>query len=121
VVLCDRYIYAASRDVVRGMNSMWVRELYNFAVKPTVPFYFHVPLRWRQPITETGSFLMISMDPGLSEDPEEFRLFQARIIEEYEKMMPEFEITVVDATLPIEMQQAQMRQVVKSKLAQAKG
>jgi dTMP kinase len=61
------------------------------------------------------------MNMRRSEDKEEnFKLFQARIIEEYEKMMPEFEITVVDATLPIETQQAQMRQVVKSKLAQAK-
>ncbi len=61
------------------------------------------------------------MDLELSEDPEEsFQMFQGRIIEEYDKMVPEFELTVVDATLPIEVEQAQMRQVVKSKLAQAK-
>jgi len=58
---------------------------------------------------------------GLSDDPEEsFRLFQARILEEYEKMIPEFDLTVVDATLPIEEQQEQMRQHVRAKLAQAK-
>ena len=61
------------------------------------------------------------MDLGLSEDPEDsFRLFQARILEEYEKMIPEFDLTVVDATLPIEAQQEQMRQHVRAKLAQAK-
>ena len=61
------------------------------------------------------------MDLGLSEDPEDsFRLFQARILEEYEKMIPEFDLTVVDATLPIEEQQEQMRQHVRAKLAQAK-
>jgi dTMP kinase len=126
VVLCDRYIYTAfARDVVRGMDAKWVRELYNFAVKPTVPFYFRVPLQVAMKRLITGrngfKFYESGMDLGLSEDPEEsFNLFQARIIEEYEKMMPEFEITVVDATLPIETQQAQMRQVVKSKLAQAK-
>ena len=45
VVLCDRYIYTAfARDVARGMDRQWVRELYDFAVKPTVAFYFRVPL-----------------------------------------------------------------------------
>jgi len=53
------------------------------------------------------------MDLGLSDDPEEsFRLFQGRIIHEYEKMIPEFGLTVVDATLPIEVQQAQVRTIV---------
>ena len=47
VVLCDRYIYTAfARDVVRGMDRKWVRELYNFAVKPTAAFYYRVPLMW---------------------------------------------------------------------------
>src|SRR3984885_12634953 len=45
VVLCDRYIYTAfARDVARGMDRRWVRDLYRFAVKPTVAFYFRVPL-----------------------------------------------------------------------------
>ena len=35
VVLCDRYIYTAfARDVARGMDRDWVRDLYGFAVKP---------------------------------------------------------------------------------------
>ena len=60
------------------------------------------------------------MDLGLSDDPDEsFRLFQGRILKEYEKMVPEFGLTVIDATLPIETQQQQMRQLVLSKLTQA--
>jgi hypothetical protein len=35
-------------------------------------------------------------------------------------MVPEFDLTVIDATLPIEEQQVSMRQVAKAKLAQAK-
>ena len=35
-------------------------------------------------------------------------------------MVPEFDLTVIDATLPIEEQQVQMRQIVKARLAQAK-
>jgi dTMP kinase len=126
VVLCDRYIYTAfARDVVRGMDPKWVRELYSFAVKPTVMFYFRVPLEVAMQRLLSGrngfKYYEAGMDLELRADPEEsFRAFQGRILEEYEKMVPEFELTVVDATLPIEVAQVQMRQLVKSKLAQAK-
>jgi len=126
VVLCDRYIFTAfARDVARGMDAKWVRELYSFAVKPTVAFYFRVPLEVAMKRLHDGrngfKFYEAGMDLGLTEDADEsFRLFQTRIIEEYEKIVPEFEVTAVDATLPIEEQQTQMRQIVKAKLAQAK-
>jgi dTMP kinase len=126
VVLCDRYIYTAfARDVVRGMEPKWVRELYGFAVKPTAAFYFRVPLDVAMKRILNGrtgvKFYEAGMDLDLSEDEEEsFRIFQGRILEEYEKMIPEFDLTVVDAALPIEEQQAHMRQIVKAKLAAAK-
>ena len=126
VVLCDRYIYTAfARDVVRGMDRQWVRELYSFAAKPTAAFYFRVPLAVainRILDGRTGvKYYEAGMDLGLSEDPEEsFGIFQGRILDEYEKMVPEFDLTTVDATLPIEEQQTYMRQIVKAKLAQAK-
>jgi dTMP kinase len=66
-------------------------------------------------------FYEAGMDLGLDEDPEKsFHVFQGKILEEYEKMIPEFDLTTVDATLPIEEQQVQMRQIVKAKLTQAK-
>ena len=126
VVLCDRYIYTAfARDGVRGMNPEWLRELYSFAVKPTIAFYFRVPLEVAMHRILTGrnglKFYEAGMDLALSDDTEEsFRLFQGRILDEYEKMVPEFDLQVIDATLPIEVQQKQMRQAVKAKLEQAK-
>ncbi|MCI0403717.1 MAG: thymidylate kinase [Acidobacteria bacterium] len=126
VVLCDRYIYTAfARDVARGMDSGWVRGLYSFAVKPTGAFYFRVPIDvaiGRLLESRNGfKFYEAGMDLGLSEDNEEsFRLFQSRILEEYDKMVPEYDLTVIDAILPIEAQQAQMRELTMAKLAQAK-
>lgn len=126
VVLCDRYIYTAfARDVARGMDPQWVRELYAFAVKPTVAFYFRVPLEVATKRLHSGrngfKFYEAGMDLDLSEDPDEsFRIFQGRIVDEYDRMLQEFDLTVVDATLPIEEQQIQMRQTVKARLAQAK-
>jgi dTMP kinase len=123
VVLCDRYMYTAfARDVARGMDREWVRELYGFAVQPTVAFYFRVSLETaigRLLDARDGfKFYEAGMDLGLSDDAEEsFRLFQGRIIDEYEKMIPEFGLTVIDATLPIEIQQTRVRQTVKSHIA----
>jgi dTMP kinase len=126
VVLCDRYIYTAfGRDVARGMDRAWVRDLYGFAVKPTVAFYFRVPLETAlerlMGARDGFKFYEAGLDIGLSDDPtESFRLFQGRIIDEYEKMIPEFGLTVVDATLPVEVQQAQVRQIARTHLERAK-
>jgi len=126
VVLCDRYIYTAfARDVARGMDREWVRGLYGFAVKPTVAFYFRVPLETaigRVVGARDGfKFYEAGLDLGLTADPEDsFRMFQGRIIEEYEKMIPEFGLTTIDATLPVEAQQGQVRQIVQSHLENAK-
>src|SRR5271163_5350515 len=126
VVLCDRYMYTAfARDVARGMDREWVRDLYGFAVEPTVAFYFRVPLETAigrlMDARDGFKFYEAGMDLGLRGDAEEsFRLFQGRILDEYEKMIPEFGLTVIDATQPIEAQQASVRQIVKSHLAAAK-
>ena len=126
VVLCDRYIYTAfARDVSRGMDPEWTRELYAFAVKPTIAFYYRVPLEIAMKRINDAragfKFYEAGMDLGLSDDPNEsFRLFQGRILDQYEKMIPEFGLTVIDATLPIEAQQQQMRQLVLAKLTQAR-
>src|SRR3984885_3877023 len=125
VVLCDRYVYTAfARDVARGMDRSWVRDLYRFAATPAVAFYFRVPLETaigRLVGARDGfKFYEAGLDLGLSDDPtESFRLFQGRIIDEYEKMIPEFGLTVVDATLPVEVQQTQVRQIVTNHLERA--
>jgi len=122
IVLSDRYIYTAfARDVVRGVDPQWVRRVYRFAVKPTLAFYFRVPLE-----TALGRILggrnalkyyEAGMDLDLSSDLEEsFKIFQSKILKQYDALVKEFSLIVIDATLPIEEQQAQMRALVKEKL-----
>lgn len=126
VVLCDRYAYTAfARDVARGIDRQWVRGLYDFAVKPAVAFYFRVPLETAigriTAARDCLKFYEAGMDLGLSDDPiESFRIFQGRILDEYERMIPEFGLTVIDATLPVETQQMQVRQIAKLHLDEAK-
>src|SRR5256884_9864795 len=45
IVLADRYAYTAfARDVARGVDRRWVRDLYSFAVRPDLAMYFRVPI-----------------------------------------------------------------------------
>ncbi|MFO0729912.1 MAG: hypothetical protein U0231_16120 [Nitrospiraceae bacterium] len=61
------------------------------------------------------------MDLGLSQDiNESFRIFQSRILAEYDKIVDEFGLTVMDATKDIASQQAEMREVASKALAQYK-
>ncbi|MEJ7615925.1 MAG: hypothetical protein WKF30_02870 [Pyrinomonadaceae bacterium] len=41
-----------------------------------------------------------------------FRIFQGKILEEYDKMIGEYDLTVIDATRSIEAQQREMRAIV---------
>jgi dTMP kinase len=86
-------------------------------VKPNLAFYFRVPLEVALQRILAGrstlKYYEAGLDLGLSRDSEEsFRIFQSRIVEEYEGMIGEMGFHVIDATLPIEHQQQQMRQVV---------
>ena len=57
------------------------------------------------------------MDLDLSDDIEEsFRCFQDRIVGEYEKMVDEFGLVVIDATRSIEEQQSEVRRIVSQAL-----
>src|SRR2546423_14259589 len=45
IVLADRYAYTAfARDVARGCDPAWVRQVYQFAPRPDLAMYFNVPL-----------------------------------------------------------------------------
>ncbi|MCC6294033.1 MAG: dTMP kinase [Bryobacterales bacterium] len=118
VVCADRYAFTAfARDVVRGVSRRWVRNLYRFAVRPNLSFYFRVPLDVALGRILGGrdaiKYYEAGMDLGLSRSVEEsFRLFQGRILEEYEAMIEEMGFHVIDATGSIEEQQKQMREIV---------
>jgi dTMP kinase len=126
IVLADRYAYTAfGRDVARGVSPSWVRGLYSFAVRPDVAFYFRVPvetslarlLRGRTKI----KYHEAGMDLGLADDiHESFKLFQGRIIQEYERMVDEFGLRVVDATLDIDDQQQIVREIASERLREGR-
>jgi dTMP kinase len=125
IVLADRYVFTAfARDVARGVHPQWVRDVYSFAIQPTEAFYFRVPMDESLDRILSGrptlKYYEAGLDVGLSKDPHEsYQLFQARIVEEYEKMIDEFGLTVIDATLALLEQQEQVREIVEPHLSEA--
>ena len=122
VVLADRYVYTAfARDAVRGLSKDWLRRLYSFAVKPTLAFYFDVPLDEAVHRIMEGrpalKYYEAGMDLDLSDDPEEsFRIYQGMIRAEYEELVKEFDLARMNATDTLVRQQKQMRELVKAHL-----
>ena len=122
IVLCDRYIYTAlARDAVRGVDRDWVERLYSFAVHPDITLFFRAPLETSlQRILEGRPQLKYheaGLDMGWSPDPyESFRIFQSKILAEYEAMIESFGFTVIDATQEIHIQQAEVRSLIAGRI-----
>jgi dTMP kinase len=122
IVLADRYAYTAfARDVARGVDRQWVRDLYSFAVQPNLAVYFRVPIevsldrllarRVKLKFYEAG------MDMGWSTNPtESFRRFQSLVLDEYDQIVTEHGLHVIDATGSITEQQRALRRIVSENL-----
>ncbi|HNX45909.1 MAG TPA: dTMP kinase [Anaerolineaceae bacterium] len=120
IVLADRYVFTAfARDVARNVDPQWVRNMYSFAIKPDAALYFSVPLDVAvERITAARASLKYyeaGMDLNLSNDiNESFKLFQGKILAEYDKMVDEFGLIKIDGTLPVKDQQKKVRAIIKN-------
>ena len=122
IVLADRYAYTAfARDATRGVDRRWVRKLYGFAVKPDLAVYVRVPIevstdrllarRVKLKFYEAG------MDMGWSNSlVDSFRMFQSKVLDEYDRLVDEFGLEVVNAVGSITEQQRIFRKLVSQHL-----
>lgn len=127
IVLADRYAFTGfARDVARGVNRKWVRNLYSFAYQPDLILYFKVPLDVAVDRITSGraklKYYEAGMDLNLAEKrTASFELFQGKILKEYEKMIDEFDFRVIDATRPVHKQQKEIRKLVEGTLKKWRG
>jgi dTMP kinase len=122
IVLADRYAYTAfARDVARGVDRQWVRDLYSFAVRPNLAVYFRVSIevsldrllarRVKLKFYEAG------LDMGWSTNAtDSFKLFQSKVLDEYSRIVSEHSLKVIDARRSITDQQRQLRELVAASL-----
>jgi len=122
IVLSDRYAYTAfARDVVRGVDREWVRRVYNFAPRPDLALYFNVPIEVSVQRLLAGRAQLKEYEAGMdlhlaSDKVSSFKIFQGRILKEYEGIVNEYGLTEIDASQSIGAQQQIVRGLIDKML-----
>ncbi len=118
-VVADRYAFTGmARDVARGVDSRWVRELYDFAPMPHLTLYCEIAPELAVRRLLDGRPRIKYYEAGLDVDPEArdrrraFVRFQGRIAAEYGAMVDEFGLRRLDASRPLAEQQREVRAAV---------
>jgi dTMP kinase len=125
VVLSDRYVFTAfGRDVVRGCDRQWVRDIFGFAPKPHLVLYLKsdVATLIRRGIARgTVDFFEAGMDLALGDDPyDSFKQYQTLLIREYNNMAQEFNFHPVNARMKPERIHERLRMIVSEFFAHRK-
>jgi dTMP kinase len=119
IVVCDRYVYTAfARDVARGCDPAWVRNLYDFAARPDKVFYFRVPvetaLSRKEASRQKISYYEAGMDLGLADEvTNSYLTFQGMLKREYDRLSGPEAFQVVDAQQTIEELSQEVRRGIK--------
>ncbi len=115
VVLADRYIYTLmARDIARGANAEWTRNLYSPALVPDAVCYLSVdPKELVLRNFEKSASLDYwesGMDLGLSRDMfDSFLLFQGLLQKEFTRMQTRYGFDIVNANRSVPVVQKALR------------
>ncbi len=102
VVLTDRYIYSIiARAMVRGMDPVWIRDVFGFALIPDAVFYLHADLPHLVPrvLNARGfDYWESGMDFLPHRDYyDAFVEYQTRLLAQFEAMVEEYSFHRIDA------------------------
>jgi len=105
VVLSDRYFYSVvARDIIRGIDKTWARNLYGIALKPDIVLYMKasVPNLVARLIHGRGlNFWESGMDLHLADNMyDSFVTYQSLLSKEFDELAREYNFVPVDADLP---------------------
>ncbi len=125
IVLADRYIYTLmARDLVRGMDEEWLKNLYGVALVPDAVFYLNVSPEelvqrtFRKKMSldywESG------MDLGLSPDMfDSFLKYQTLMAEQFQRLQSNYGFTIIDGHRAANAIFAELQQRIEAVLAGA--
>ncbi|HTH49310.1 MAG TPA: thymidylate kinase [Candidatus Limnocylindria bacterium] len=106
MVLADRYIYTLMvRDLVRGVDEAWLRNLYGIAIVPDAVIYLDVrPEQLVQRVfakNQTLDYWESGMDLGLSRDMfDSFLKYQALMRAAFRRLQKTYGFAIVDGERP---------------------
>src|SRR6476646_5453395 len=102
IVLADRYIYTLmARDMVRGMDEAWLKNVYGIALEPDAVFYLHVPpeelVQRNFAKNMSLDYWESGMDIGLSRDMfDSFMKYQTAMQQQFRHLQTTYGFTIVD-------------------------
>jgi dTMP kinase len=123
MVLADRYIYTLMvRDLVRGMDEAWLKNLYGIALVPDAVFYLNVaPEELVQRTFSKNRVLDYwesGMDLGLSRDMfDSFLKYQSLVEKEFKRLEATYEFTIVDGHRSVGEISGELRRKMETILA----
>ena len=123
IVLSDRYIYTLmARDMVRGMDETWLKNLYGLAPEPDAVFYLQVPpdeLVQRTFAKNSAlDYWESGMDIGLSRDMfDSFMKYQTAMEKTFRHLQQTYGFTIVDGNRSAEAISSDLRKKIDAVLA----
>ncbi len=106
IVLADRYIYTLmARDLVRGMDMRWLKNLYGMALVPDAVFYLNVSPETLVQRNFAKDFALdyweSGMDLGFSRDMfDSFIRYQARMAGQFHRLQKIYGLSIIDGDRP---------------------
>lgn len=106
IVLSDRYFYSIiARDVVRGIDPSWARDIYGFALMPDMILYLKANIDTLVTRIVHGrgiNYWEAGMDIlKLDNLYDSFREYQTRMFEQFDIMAKEFNFHIINANYSI--------------------
>jgi dTMP kinase len=122
VVLSDRYFYSIiARDVVRGADPIWARNVYGFALVPDIVLYLRadVPTLVSRIVHGRGfDYWESGMDIRCADNLyDSFCVYQSKLIEQFDRMADEYNFVSVDATRSVQVVNEDLRRYIRELFA----
>lgn len=123
IVLADRYIYTLmARDMVRGMDEAWLKNIYGVALVPDAVFYLNVPPEQlvQRNFAKNASldYWESGMDLGLSRDMfDSFMKYQIAMHKTFKHLQAGYGFTIVDGTRSVDAISAELQKKIGAVLA----
>jgi len=123
MVLADRYIYTLmARDIVRGMDEEWLKNLYGMALVPDAVFYLHVaPEELVQRAFAKYSSLDYwesGMDLGLARDIfDSFLKYQVLMGQQFRRLQRIYHFHIIDGYRGVDEINAELRKKIDAVLS----
>ena len=120
IVLADRYIYTLmARDMVRGMDEQWLKNLYGIAPVPDAVFYLSVEpeelIQRNLAKNATLDYWESGMDLGLARDVfDSFLKYQAAMGEAFRLLQKNYKFEFLDANRPVNAVNKELRKKISA-------